>query len=209
MNILNFLELFILLIIAGALAVSGWFFVTRGWKETLPDNTEKKYGKIFKNWFFYWTKEKGVPKKVYYQERELAMLLVKIVDLYPDQHYQLNGSSITINSGVPGEASTIAASAAIKLEIEVEMKEGTQNEYNFFQKFPQYVYPEWVRYPLAVCATCFSSIYGSIFYWAFVAMPSQNVFEWSAHPVIASILFWIAFCLSLAVVNTALAKKYN
>ncbi len=97
----------------------------------------------------------------------------------------------------------------IILNIKAPRSINSSTVYLPYKVYTNYVFPEIIRTPLAECATCFSSIYGSIFYWSAVALIEQKLFNWSNIPWLAAIFFWGVFCFSLSVLNTALAKRFN
>ncbi len=210
MNFHDFLSSFGWIMFFGTLAVSGWYFITRGEKETLPDGTVKKTGKIFKDWYFFWTQTKGV-KKIYYQNDQLFYLLMDYLSYYPANDYGLvpetgNKASLKFkNEMFAKKFESDIEKIKTDLQVEVLLK----GDYvSFYKEYDEYVYPEWVRMPLAECATCFASVYGSLFYWPVIWL-QHGLFRWSYHPNVAALFFWIVFCLSLSVLNTVIAKKFN
>lgn len=208
MNINTFLLLFIGFIFLGSLAVTGWFFVTRGWTEKLPSGKEKRYGKIFRGWYFFWNRTHRVPQKIYFQDRELFVLVGNLAEAFPEWSFEIKGEAIQLDPKLLTWQKT-ALLAQIEKELDAIGIFAGGDNFKFYREYPVYVFPEWIRYPLATCATCYSSIYGSIFYWGIISLVKENLFGWATSPVAASVFFWIAFCLTLAVINTALAKKYN
>ncbi len=220
MNPLQFLTFFLLLTIAGTLAVTGWYFITRGEEETRPDGSKKRVGKIFKGWYFFWTREMPLKKVVFYKNEELQKLLKELSDNYPYLVFTTIGETWFkiidpaydyYQDKVQKVAPLIAKllpEMAEKWELKI-MEQSALHNFEAYKLYPQYVFPEWVRSPLAECATCFASVYGSAFYWLVIAMVKEPLFAWSNGCGVTAIFFWIVFCLQLAVLNTALAKRFN
>ena len=212
MNFIQFLICYFIIVLLGSLAVTGWFFITRGTKEIQPDGTIKKKGKIFMGWYFFWTKTKESKKRIYYKGAALYTLVTEINDMSPVAFLLLNtgNDSVSIRPSI----STSELTKMLKVIGAVEIDEQSQDEdfrvteARFFKEEPIYVFPWWLRDPLAQCSTCFSSIYGSLFYWGLI-LNVPGLFYWAPHVLIAKIFYWVTFCLSLSVLNTALAKKFN
>jgi hypothetical protein len=210
MELFTFIELFLILILIGTLTVTGWFFITRGRKEMLPDGTLISKGKIFKGWFFFWTRTKG--KEVVFYKGDQIVQLYRLYQIeYPGNPYNLHSGG---NSFIVGIRDRDRYLSLLKNDLpQIEERLGCkidlkQEVLSLYKLYDRYVFPWWVRDPLAVCSTCFASIYGSIFYWSVILL-ANDLFAWTEHIFFAKIFFWVAFCLSLAVCNTALAKKFN
>lgn len=219
MNFLHFLQAFTLITVLGALAVTGWFFITRGKIQQLPDGSIKKTGKIFKGWYFFWTMEKKAKKKVFYTGSALKKVVYELNNSYRKYIFKISvDEKYMLIFPQPGAAFDKPDILTMLQEIEYKWSfkinsNSQSKEYVTvapYEEHPQYIFPSLLRDPLAVCATCFASIYGSIFYWA-VILNAKCLFAWTwpAHILLMKIFFWIALCLSLAVLNTALAKKFN
>ncbi len=92
MNIIQFLQFFLIITTLGALSVTGWFFITRGDEEILPDGSGKKVGKIFKGWYFFWTKEKKPKHRIYYRGDELDKLIAELRSNFPSIDFVKDGN---------------------------------------------------------------------------------------------------------------------
>lgn len=211
MSFALFIGVFFVILFIGSLAVTGWYFITRGEIKTLEDGvTKKKTGKVFKGWYFYWTRTKPEKKKVYFDEAHLFDLFIK---MKPKFHAGGNNFDIVLE----GRAFKIKNATKWQEEIrwsemayDVKFIEMSPGEWKVYKEYDDYVFPYWVRDPIAVCATCFASIYGSLFYWPVMwFLPKDNIFTWATSPFLAAVIFWGIFCFSLSVINTALAKRFN
>lgn len=205
MSTMYFLQTFTFMIIIGSLLVTGWFFITRGFEQIMPDGNIYRYGKVFKGWYFFWNKKKIEKQKIYYTGKQLSELVVNL-QRNDALKIQLYGNAIRIGTGNGIDVENLYTSS---VSHGFKVFDKGDNVFALYKEYDDYVYPWWVRDPLANCATCFASLYGTIAYWTFIALSKESLFYWSSHPVIASITFWVAFCLSIAVINTALAKKFN
>lgn len=211
MDFLHFALSFLAMLTFGALSITGWFFVTRGRKETMPDNSQQKRGKLFRDFYFFFTQTNG-STKIYFKDDQLKAFLL-------DAQHDLIKAAVGVHPYLDiHEGKQIYFGNCIEINKEIIRMIGKQydvhflyigrNEYRVAKSYPDYVFPEWIRHPIAVCVTCFASLYGSMFYWLIVPY-MQYPFAWSDVPQFHRFLFWVVFCLSLAVLNTALAKKYN
>lgn len=201
-NALLFILSYLGLIAMGTLAVGGWFFVTRGWTTTLPNGSVKKQGKIFKGVYFYFMQERGT-ERIYYSGEELQKIADIIKAHLPEAIIKVFPSTVIIQQQSIAEA---VQSLCKQLGYEVLPK--GDGYFAFYKEYPVYRFPEYIRDPLAKCATCFSSLYGSIFYWTAYLLIGDYMFSWMRSGL-APLIFWIIFCFSLAIPLTALAKKYN
>lgn len=206
-------EIFLLVyagfLIFGSLAVTGWYFITRGEIKVREDGSKVKTGKIFRDWYFFWTKMKPKKERVFLNEANLYELYLKIRDQY-------RAKELFAHIGVEGKSIVFVHSEKFNEErrwvekaFEVKFYDQGGGMYSVYKEYDDFVFPAWVRDPLAVCATCFASVYGSLFYWPLVALVKVELFSWATIPWLAAVLFWIAFCFSLSVLNTALAKRWN
>lgn len=212
----TFIQSFLIIIILGTLTVTGWFFITRGYEQLMEDGSIYRYGKIFKAWYFFWTKKKKEKERVYFDNAHLMTLYYEIRKKF-QYNAQVSGKK-PFAIWVDGDemyidiftiTDYIEKIREIENDNKIKFFDIGTGQYKVYKEYDQYVYPEWIRDPLAACATCFSSIYGTAFYWLLIALCDVNLFAWSSYPVLASVFFWISFCFCLSVINTAIAKKYN
>lgn len=204
-----FMLLFAGILIFGSLAVTGWFFITRGEIKVREDGSKVKTGKVFRDWYFFWTKVKDRKEKVFFNEANLYELYLKIRDQYRAKELyaciSVEGTSLLFK----GAEKFNEERQWIEKAFDLKFYDQGGGLYSVYKEYDDFVFPAYVRDPLAQCATCFSSIYGSIFYWLLIALVKVNLFAWATVPWLAAFCFWIAFCFSLSVLNTALAKRWN
>ncbi len=211
MDFYTFLQSFIMIIIIGSIVVTGWYFITRGNEQVMEDGSIHRYGKIFMSWYFFWNRKKNTKENIFFNDEHLRELYSHIDKKIISQFKQVGHFLVVQENGLTASwKSDFEYHHKVKLMLFGEEGEGV---YRVFKEYDEYVYPSWVRDPLASCATCFASIYGSLFYWLLIAICEAggdvNLFAWCFIPKLAAVFFWIYFCLCLAVVNTAIAKKYN
>jgi hypothetical protein len=218
LNIILFMVAYLLMLIIGTLTVAGWFFITRGSTEILPNNNLLRKGKIFKGWFFFWMQEKHERSRIYYTGAQLRILVnefkSQLRDKYNECAVTVHDASIDLRDMDPNNRKNMLAKLEAELQIKFSFKGYTDEgktiaSFSIYKEFIQYRFPEWVRHPLAQCATCFSSIYGSLFYWIVIHFLGEDLYSWARLPILAMLFFWVVFCLSLSVSITAVAKKYN
>lgn len=215
MTLIEFINLFIKLIVIGSLSVSGWFFSTRGQIEILPNGKKIKTGKIFKAWYFFWTKKKLYQSRAYYAPEQLKKLLIELRANFQKYNFIQEKQTMFKIESVNDKENGVPYFDLVKFidtvcdKWEVCLDGDNNKGFGVYKNYDEYVFPELVRMPLAQCATCFASVYGSIFYFGVIILSGIDLFTWSTWPVPAMLFFWIVFCLALAVVNTAVAKKFN
>jgi hypothetical protein len=205
-NAALFIVTYLGLIAIGTLVVGGWFFITRGEKITLPDGSIQKKGKIFRDWYFYFTQELPAPKQIYFKGKELKSLVKKLNPYFNNLVTVHEGAVSILNDKDFKEKNVFSQ---VQEDFNIRFWPKGDGYYAIYREYPDYVFPEWVRYPMAVCATCFSSVYGSFFYWSTYPFIGKHLYSWMEMPILASVIFWIVFCFSLSIPLTALAKKYN
>lgn len=212
MQLLQFMQFYMYFLVAGTLAVTGWYFITRGREEILPDGRVVRKGKVFMGWYFYWTKTKG-KCNVYFIGEELQKLHKQYLVEFPNDPYGffIQDNVFIVNKPFTDNDVKEMQKHIEKIETALDVKVLLKNQQmlSFYKEYDKYVWPWWLRDPMAVCATCFASVYGTIFYWGVVLVCGENLFAWTVNVLLAKILFWISFTFSLAVLNTALAKKFN
>lgn len=209
------LSFFALLLLAG-MFINGWYAITRGYKEYYPDGTIRKRGKIFREWTFFWEKEKPEPILKFYSGAELVYLLHKMrIYIKPDMSVGIrNDNELSVSESFKPMIPIIEKEMDIQMSIHWE--EGhTMSIVNVWKKYPDYVFPWWMRDMLASCITCFSSLYSTLFYvfihvlfrWDILRHTLYGCFAddkmWLAIP-----LTWVTYCFSLAWLNTVLWKKF-
>lgn len=225
---IHYLTTLLLLYLVGGIVINGWFAVTRGqWKDEV-DGTRTKEGALLKAWWFFFFKEKSETFRVY-KDKEFY----KVFDLLTTQP-KLNKFNIRLAEteyplmGQEGLVAIIDESAfrprnqALIKEISgvtlskfypgsgFDLSQLSGTPITFLKEEPVYKFPEWIRTMMAGCITCFSSFYGSIFYWAAFLLIGRGWFYGvTDYPMVLLFTTWIAYMLGLAYVNTYLWKRIN
>lgn len=210
MTFLEFTFTFTFMILFAALAICGWFIITRGEWHPSPDGTWKKYGMIFKEWSLFWEQpvRNKQERKVYYSGKELAKKWAFLKKVRPDlyEKYQLSAfhesSLMATIAGVVEDKDL----EGIKDVLACEVTRDSQKYFRIYQLEIIYMFPSWVRKPLSECPTCMASVYGSAFYW-FVVIQAHTLFSWSSKEFLAKFGFWVIFCLILACANKFIDQK--
>lgn len=202
---------YLLCLLAGGIAITGWFAITRGRWEISPNGNKKWVGKIFCGWQKFWEKE-VYSKLCYYSGDELEKLLMEIekfIDIRMfsvDKNYKIaNGGKCIYFPDLTTEAYFKEKFYILKhnLKIQFVLKERKENEPSFvflYKSIPVYRFPEWVRDPIASCIYCHSSIYGTIIWW---------LLNFNCKFLTLTEIFslWIPYCISLTFVSPYLWKK--
>lgn len=211
--------IFFMLLIASSVLLNGWFAITRGWWQSYPDGTRQKKGKILRGWYFYWYQEHLMPKRYYYKGGKLETLARRFA-MYTTGRYQLRKEEgLYVDDVFFADIAVLQEELGIKFLI---ISSSTQpsmvdkdNKYRHsvapYEEEPNYVFPWWVRYPLAGCITCFSSVYGTIVFALIHLLFGKQLlidFYWSVQLPIwsAMLLTWVVYTISLAWLTTVLWK---
>jgi hypothetical protein len=205
---LQFFVIYSLMIVIGSLFCIGWFIITRHEWVTEPNGERRLYGKIFKGWSAFWLKEKKEPVRVYFSGEQLKKKCDEIERVIPKFRGRITAEPLLISfAGVQDgelpkeDVYTIELATRIKMD-----KFNHPVEYSVYEERPQYVFPEWVRMPLAGCPPCFSSAYGSFIYWG-VIYSRPHVLSWAFSPFWSAMFFWVVYCVSISCLNVVFYKK--
>lgn len=208
----QFFSNYFLYLFFGAFFICGFFSITRGNIEILPDGTKKKQGKILKSWFLFWFQEKENPKLVHYTGSRLTFLLKQVnnvtgIKVMPTEYH---AESIVI----PGRINTSWQDDVERaLDIKIIVTAGAENDILCFAKeYTEFVFPWYIRDMMAGCITCHSSWLGSICFWVPYFLCKKyfvtSLFNFTDNLLLSLILTWIAYCISLAFITTGIWKKY-
>ncbi len=213
MPLLSFFLHFFLHVLFGALAIGGFFCITRGDWEILPDGSRVKRGKIFMDWYLFWYQKKTAVNCIFYKDDEL-LKVVRILQLQMSNKLNIAmwGRDYVDVIGV------VSKEWANEVEIKYNIKVTINNvvggtRLHLHKEYPLYYFPTWVRDMMAGCVTCHSSWLGSICFWLPFFLVKHGAvenlcFPWTGHYIIALLLTWVAYCFTVAFVVTALWKKY-
>lgn len=224
---IQFFAAYFLLLIAAAIITNGFFIVTRGHWETLPDGSREKKGALLKGWYFFWFKEKMEPNVLVYRGDQLQAMFdrIKAHSFIPTTlHMELKGNySESINNYFIGDSFVTTVEflqylPKLRNALGVDFKIGRLHEglmsVTIYKEEPDYVFSWYIRTVLAGCITCFSSIYGALIFIIFNLTMSKSIIYFSFYSYFGytpSYIYYpvtlMAFCLSLAWLNTVLWKK--
>lgn len=216
MTLLHFLQVFLLSLVTGALAISGWYFITRGRIETLPDGTKEKRGMIFSFWYFFWTRTAERPRRIYYTGdqlmalyKDLSRALIGPAGKSPNllDKIEVFYSSVKLHNYDYWKASGALDRFSEAHEVGLVYK--GDGYVSIYKEVDEYVFPVWLRKPLATCPTCFAGVYGTLFYFAASALAGDGLYAWATAPAFAFFFFWVVFCMALAVLNTAITQTFH
>ncbi len=198
---LTFLCVYSLMILLATGFCCGWFVVTRGQEYISPEGKVKRYGMLFKGWSLFW--EQYQLEKVYYSKEETLIKYGFLQKTRPDIAAKLTYNSFGVlwPDKPISDVEIFGMSDILACKVDVR-KDGL----HLFVEDPLYTFPEWIRKPLSECVICFSSVYGSAFYW-FVVLQANTLFSWSSKEILAKFGFWGIFCLILACANKYIAQK--
>jgi hypothetical protein len=198
---ITFLCIYCLMILLATGLCCGWFVITRGQEYITPDGKAKKYGMLFKGWSFFW--EGYQLQKIYYSKEEALVKFDFLLKTRPDI-----AAKITYNKlGVLWPDQPLSEKEILGMEDVLACKvDKRMDGLHLFVEEPLYTFPEWIRKPMSECVICFSSVYGSAFYW-FVVLQTNTLFSWANKENLAKFGFWVIFCLILACANKYISQK--
>jgi hypothetical protein len=205
MTFIDFLHIFIMLLLTASNCIVGFYIITRGTLEEQADGTWKRTGKILKDWSLFWEKTTG-SSKIFFNTETTRDKLFLLRAWNPGL-----GNKLHMHAD-PKEACLDILETISSSDIQY-MRENLQCEvlidemYLFlYVNMPQYRFPEWVRFPLSQCPPCMASIGGSLIYWPAMWMNMPGIWAWTSFPLVSSLFFWVIFCCALAAINKGLYR---
>lgn len=205
MSILEFLLVFIMLVLIGSGAIVGWFIVTRGQWEVTPDGKWKKTGMIFKYWSLFWEQYRKT-KLISVAGEGLTQRYDLLKKTFPSiaQKFLHMGGGLKLKDGNMG---SISGSEVKQMEDLLLCKiTWFQDTALLRMEEPAYDWPEWIQKPFSSCPTCMAGPYGSVIWLVFLKL-QRGAFGWADYPIFAKFAFGCLFLLTLALCNTYLKQK--
>lgn len=83
MFFINFFISYLLFLLVSSIVITSFFCITRGYVEVMPDGSKRRYGKVLRNYYFFWFRETGT-RQIKYVDDELANLLDEIRQYYKE-----------------------------------------------------------------------------------------------------------------------------
>lgn len=218
MELLYFFITYFLFLLASSVLITAFFCITRGYTETQPDGTIRRYGKILKGYYFFWFKEKGI-KQTKYVDDELAVLVWRMKEYYTESIVLL-GNALETNAVISfkTQESFVALIPLLRQKLEVKFKVEEHLNHKVvvsaFTEEPVYIFPDWLRTIMAGCITCTPTVYGNIIYWGAILFFKKSTLYTSLffcfnNVYSGIILVWLVYWISLAWLNTVLWNIYN
>ncbi|HEU4608975.1 MAG TPA: hypothetical protein VFS31_12755 [Chitinophagaceae bacterium] len=188
------------LVLMATMIICGWFAATRGWEVELPDGRKERKGKLFKAWYFFWFQEKGSKRRYFENDSlyEIGERIKAISNVYVEEY---------------GTARLIASESILphlpklryhlKLNLDIEPALNDKVLVTVFKEYPNYLFPEWIRDPLAGCITCFPTVYGNLIFWVFAILAkytnlNTDVYVFLDMSFWGLMATWIGYWLTLA-----------
>ncbi len=217
MNLLNFFITYILFLLTSSIAITAFFCVTRGDIETLPDGSERRYGKILKGYYFFWFKEKG-KTQIQYKDDQLAALAYSFKEYYTEPVIIIGDPFVTGSiSKFETSGSFLSAIPLLRNKLSVQFRiEEAKNDklvVKAYSEQPVFIFPEWLRTVMAGCITCTPTVYGNIIYWGAIFFLRKSIllnslFLCFGNIYAGVIILWLVYWISLAWLNTVLWNIY-
>jgi hypothetical protein len=209
---INFIFLFIMLLIVSSIFINGWFAITRGRWEVKADGSKVWVGKIFNFWHKFL--QQHTMEVEYYIGDEFMKQFCKIRDYFKDDEVvKFFNTAVVVKTMNEKKVAFLFSYAALKgVQLSVgDYKESNNNEMiiSIYKEVPKYKYPYWITDPLGLCITCLSSVYGTLI-WIFWVMLAKDINALYCTKTIAMFIalsfwykaaLWVIFCMSLAYLN--------
>lgn len=198
----NLFLIYLILLPLGSSFIMGWYLITRGYVGVQPDGSLKKYGKLLREWSFFW---EGIDcyQKIYYTHDRLVQKVFELKRLLPkiQSKLSIDGSKMSVLVSSPLTPEEINSIEDVGL-CRVFDKEDV---ICLYIEEPVYRFPAWVRFVLSSCPPCMSSFYGSLFWWV-MWLVSENYFKFEVNMTGWAII-WPFYVVSLSVINYFVDKK--
>lgn len=203
---LHFILQFVLFLVVSAIAINGWYNVTRGRWEIAPDGSKKWVGKIFNFWGKFL--QQHTEEIQYYTNEQFLNEFAKIREFFKDDDiYQIVSNGVIVKPMIPKKATlfySFAQSKGLNVSLN-EQEKGPENSagtaITIFKVIFHYKLPYLLRYPLGECVSCMASIYGTISWIFFYNILSQTDSILMGFSLISKIGLWAIFILSLSYLN--------
>lgn len=192
MNILQFFELFVLLVIVSACFCNGWQIITRA-------------GFVFGFWEIFWEKKIG-DQKIYKSYEEVKAMFEQLKYLKEDLARKFSGAFVGFFDLWPEKSLSAEEQLTIEKLIDCRLERISGGTFRPYLLAPKYRFPLWLQYPLSRCVTCYASVYGTGIWWVFIFL-QKNAFEWAQNKIVAYFVFWAIFTIVLSFLNAVLSKK--
>ena len=202
----QFLIIYVLFLLVSALAINGWYNITRGRWEIAPDGSKKWVGKIFNFWGKFL--QQHTEEIQYYTNEEFLKEFAKIKEFFKEDDILQVVSNGVIVKPMNAKKAAFFFTYAQRLGLNVSIADQEKGDENaagtaitIFKVIFDYKIPYLLRYPLGECLSCMASIYGTICWLFFYMILSQNESILIGFSLISKIGLWMIFILSLSYLN--------
>ena len=203
----QFFSLFIVLLVISALAINGWYNITRGRWETGPDGSKKWVGKIFNFWGkFLQQHTSGIE---YYTNDEFLKEFSKIREFFKDDDIHEIVSNGIIAKSMNAKKAALLFTYARKMGVNISLTDQPETEghksgtaVTIYKEIFKYKIPYWLRYPLGECLSCAASFYGTICWIFFYYLLKDSGYTFlSELSFVFKAGLWVIFLVSLSYLN--------
>lgn len=213
---IEFFTVYFLMLLFGAIIITGWFLISRGDIIIQPDGKKKRSGLLFKSWQLFWEQPKGTIT-TQYKGGQLYKLKRELIQTAKNEGYTgtfmfFDDFILTTQDIKPFISALEHQIRDLKIEILDNGKEKSNDKsvgLTLYKKERGYRFPEWLRDVMAGCITCHASIYGTVIFWGVVFVFGTEMFSSFKHQTVGIILTWFSYCFSLAFLNTFFYKQLN
>lgn len=205
---IEFLIIYILILFLSAVAINGFFNITRGRWEVQPDGTKEWTGKLLSGWSKFL--QQHTVNREFYSEKEWSREFSKLTAFFSvDEIIELLETGVVVTKMSSIRKGYLASFAAVNNILYTGRDYGSGTLICVYKEVKKYKIPYIIRTPLGECLACMSSVWGTVcaVFWYQISLLVYQI-----HPVIGIGIFiempfyglfciWVAFCISLAYLN--------
>ena len=203
--------LYVLLIFLSAMAINGFYNITRGQWNTKPNGTKEWSGKIF-SFYSRFLCEHDVLKEFYIDEEWLKIFFTVRIWLKPEDILSIEPNGVILRKFDHNERKQFESFLAHHDLHFISKGYGDGEIYQFYKEVNRYKIPSWVSAPIGECITCLASVGGTLcwLFWYFLIAKFNDFFPTIetetliSMPLISKVGLWVFFCISLAWANEIL-----
>lgn len=209
MNLTAFMFTFFIMVLVSSIFINGWYAITRGRWETKPNGEKYWVGKIFSGWHKFFQQHKE--RTVYYENGGFLNQWQKVSGFFRSEAiievFKTSAHVMMLEKDID-KLLIYARSCGVNASVR---KYERENEYlvSIYTVVKDYRFSDLIKDPLALCITCFASIYGALIWafwmYVFTKIDGQHGLEGSNFfidvPLKVNLLMMVVFCISLSYVN--------
>lgn len=196
--------MYALMLLLSAIAINGFFNITRGKWETQPDGTTHWVGKIFSGWSKFLNQHRET--KEYYTGDQWYKEFGKLTAFFgKEEVIEVFTTGVVVQKMDAKRQGWFDAFVAVN-GIKFSSRDyGSGKLISTYRLTKKYTFPMWFRAPMGECLACMSSVFGTgcwIMWYRIAGVVNQGAAKTLTEmPMIGILGLWALFCFSLAYLN--------